>query len=98
MAEGANRRSKLWVKIQGRNLFRRILFTRVVRCAPGAYLLFAVPHYVFHVTHLHHFWVAEPVVPTAVLAASVVVAAGLLIVHVVETRRDSHDLRHPVLG
>jgi hypothetical protein len=38
------------------------------------------------------------VVPTAVLAASVVVAAGLLIVHVVETRRDSHDLRHPVLG
>jgi ethanolamine transporter EutH len=70
----------------------------VVRCALGAYLVFAVPHFVFHVTHLHHFSVAESVVLTAVLAASVVVAAGLLIVHVVETRRDSHDLRHPVLG
>ena len=57
-----------------------------------------VPHFVVHVSHLHHFSIAESVVLTAVLAASVVVAAGLLIVHVVETRRDSHDLRHPVLG
>ena len=70
----------------------------VVTCALAAYLVFAVPHFIFHVGHLEHFSPAEATGLTAVLAASLVVAGGLLIAHVVETKRDSHDLRYPPLG
>ncbi|WP_240492051.1 hypothetical protein [Mycobacterium alsense] len=52
---------------------------RLVRVALGAYLLFAVPHLIFHVTHLENFSTAAAVGQTAILAIAVLLPAALLI-------------------
>lgn len=51
---------------------------RLVRVALGAYLLFAVPHLVFHVTHLENFTTAAAVAQTTTLAIATL-PIGLLI-------------------
>jgi hypothetical protein len=60
---------------------------RMVRVALGAYLLFAVPHLVFHVTHLENFTTAAVVGQTAALAVAAVLPVALLIL----TRRRGND-------
>jgi hypothetical protein len=52
---------------------------RVARVALGAYLLFAVPHLVFHVTHLENFTTAAAVGQTTTLAIAVLPAALLIL-------------------
>lgn len=52
---------------------------RLVRVALGAYLLFAVPHLIFHVTHLENFSTAAAVGQTALRAIAVLLPAALLI-------------------
>lgn len=52
---------------------------RMVGVALGAYLLFAIPHLIFHLTHLEHFTTAAAVWQTIVLTVAVLLPAGLLI-------------------
>lgn len=52
---------------------------RMVRVALGAYLLFAIPHLIFHLTHLEHFTMAAAVWQTIVLTVAVLLPAALLI-------------------
>lgn len=51
---------------------------RMVRIALAAYLLLAVPHLIFHVTHLDHFTTAAAAAQTSVLAVAVLLPAVLL--------------------
>lgn len=60
---------------------------RMVRVALGAYLLFVVPHLVFHVTHLENFTTAAAVGQTAALAVAAVLPVALLIL----TKRPGND-------
>lgn len=50
----------------------------LVRTALAAALVFAVPHLVFHVTHLEHFGVGAAVTQTAILVVVALIPAGLL--------------------
>jgi hypothetical protein len=52
---------------------------RAVRVALGAYLLFAIPHLIFHVTHLEHFTKAASVGQTTTLAIALLPAALLIL-------------------
>jgi hypothetical protein len=52
---------------------------RAVRVALGAYLLFAIPHLIFHVTHLEHFTTAASVGQTTTLAIALLPAALLIL-------------------
>jgi len=52
---------------------------RMVRIALGAYLLFAVPHLIFHLTHLEHFTTGAAIWQTILLAVAVLLPVGLLI-------------------
>ncbi|OBA83084.1 hypothetical protein A9W99_09170 [Mycobacterium sp. 1164966.3] len=52
---------------------------RMVRTALGAYLLFAIPHLIFHLTHLEHFTTGAAVWQTVLLTVAVLLPVGLLI-------------------
>ncbi|OBG19393.1 hypothetical protein A5764_16970 [Mycobacterium sp. 852002-51057_SCH5723018] len=52
--------------------------TRMVRVGLGAYLLFAVPHLIFHTAHLENFTTEAAVAQTAILAIAVLLPAALL--------------------
>ncbi len=52
---------------------------RMVRIALGAYLLFAIPHLIFHLTHLEHFTTGAAVRQTILLTVAVLLPVGLLI-------------------
>ncbi|OBH62507.1 hypothetical protein A5686_19115 [Mycobacterium sp. E2479] len=52
---------------------------RMVRIALGAYLLFAIPHLIFHLTHLEHFTTGAAVWQTIVLTVAVLLPSSLLI-------------------
>ena len=52
---------------------------RMVRVALGAYLLFAIPHLIFHVTHLENFTTAAAVGQTTTLAIALLPAALLIL-------------------
>ncbi|ORA08027.1 hypothetical protein [Mycobacterium arosiense] len=52
---------------------------RMVRVALGAYLLFAIPHLIFHLTHLEHFTTGAAVWQTILLTVAVLLPVGLLI-------------------
>jgi hypothetical protein len=52
---------------------------RLVRVALGAYLLFAIPHLIFHTTHLENFTTAAAVEQTTTLAIAVLPAALLVL-------------------
>lgn len=52
---------------------------RVVRVALGAYLLFAIPHLIFHVTHLENFTTAAAVGQTTALIVAVLPIALLIL-------------------
>jgi hypothetical protein len=60
---------------------------RVVRIALGAYLLFAIPHLIFHLTHLEHFTMAAAVGQTIALTLAVLLPVALLVL--TRQRRDS---------
>lgn len=51
---------------------------RMVRVALGAYLLFAIPHLIFHVTHLANFTPAAAAGQTTTLAIALLPAALLI--------------------
>jgi hypothetical protein len=51
---------------------------RMVRVALGAYLLFAIPHLIFHVTHLENFTPAAAAGQTTTLAIALLPAALLI--------------------
>jgi hypothetical protein len=59
---------------------------RMVRIALGAYLLFAIPHLIFHLTHLEHFTMAAAVGQTIALTLAVLLPVALLIL--TRQRRD----------
>jgi hypothetical protein len=52
---------------------------RMVRTALAANLLFTVPHFVFHTTHLDHMPTGDAVTQTVTLALGVVIPAVLLV-------------------
>jgi hypothetical protein len=52
---------------------------RMVRIALGAYLLFAIPHLMFHVTHLENFTMGATVGQTIALTLAVLLPIALLI-------------------
>jgi hypothetical protein len=52
---------------------------RLVRLALGAYLLFAIPHLIFHVTHLENFTTAAAVGQTTTLIIAVLPVALLIL-------------------
>jgi len=60
---------------------------RMVQIALGAYLLFAIPHLIFHLTHLEHFTMAAAVWQTIVLTVAVLLPFGLLILTAWRPRR-----------
>lgn len=60
---------------------------RLTRAILAAYLVYAVPHFSYHFTHLMHFPPADAVAQTAALAALIVVPLMLLI-PTRPTRRD----------
>jgi Ca2+/Na+ antiporter len=60
---------------------------RMVRVALGAYLLYAVPHLIFHATHLENFTTAGAVGQTVLLAIAALLPIALLIL---TRRRFSH--------
>jgi hypothetical protein len=51
---------------------------RMVRVALGAYLLFAIPHLIFHLTHLENFTLAAAAGQTTTLAIALLPAALLI--------------------
>ncbi|OBB87001.1 hypothetical protein A5760_03200 [Mycobacterium colombiense] len=60
---------------------------RMVRIALGAYLLFAIPHLIFHLTHLEHFTTGATVWQTILLTVAVLLPVGLLILTGLRPRR-----------
>jgi hypothetical protein len=52
---------------------------RMVRLALGAYLLFAIPHLIFHATHLEMFTTTAAVSQTTTLAIAALLPIALLI-------------------
>jgi hypothetical protein len=52
---------------------------RMVRIALGAYLLFAIPHLIFHLTHLEHFTTAAAIWQTLLLTVAALLPVALLI-------------------
>lgn len=52
---------------------------RMVRVALGAYLLFAIPHWLFHVTHLENFTTAAAVEQTITLTLALLPVALLIL-------------------
>ena len=52
---------------------------RLVRLALVAYLLFAIPHLIFHVMHLENFTMAAAVAQTTLLTLAVLLPIALLI-------------------
>lgn len=60
---------------------------RMVRVALGAYLLFAIPHLIFHVNHLEHFTTIDAVAQTIVLTVAVLLPVALLILTAARPRR-----------
>lgn len=70
---------------------------RMVRIALGAYLLFAIPHLSFHLTHLEHFTMEAAVWQTILLTVAVLLPVGLLILTAWRPRRaaikESNDWR-----
>jgi hypothetical protein len=51
---------------------------RMVRTAVAAYLLFAIPHLQFHVTHHHHYTTSQAVSETTALTIAVLLPLALL--------------------
>jgi hypothetical protein len=51
----------------------------MVRTALAAYLLFAVPHLLFHVTHHHHYTTSQAVSETTALTVAVLLPLALLV-------------------
>ena len=62
---------------------------RLVQIALAAYLLFAIPHLIFHVTHLAHYTTAAAAAQTMVLMVAVLLPVVLLIL--TRQRRDDRD-------
>jgi hypothetical protein len=63
---------------------------RMVRIALGAYLLFAIPHLIFHLTHLEHFTTAAAIWQTLLLTVAALLPVALLIL-----TRQSDDSETP---
>jgi hypothetical protein len=60
---------------------------KLVRVALAANLMFTVPHFVFHVTHLDHYPTGSAIAQTVALAFGVLLPAALLIASVSERRK-----------
>jgi hypothetical protein len=56
-----------------------VMERRLIYTALAAYLSFAVPHLVFHATHLEHFSPAQAVLLTVFLVVAVAIPLGLLV-------------------
>lgn len=52
---------------------------RLARIALVAYLVWAVPHFVFHATHLHHYTLGDAVGQTITLGIAALLPAALLL-------------------
>ncbi|MGB6209622.1 hypothetical protein [Mycobacterium sp.] len=63
---------------------------QIVRTALIAYLVFAIPHLLFHLTHLHHYTTAAAVTEKIGLIVAVLLPIALLIL---ELRRREGDQR-----
>jgi hypothetical protein len=59
---------------------------KLVRVALGANLMFTVPHFVFHATHLDHYPTGSAIAQTVALGLGVLIPAALLAVSVFSRR------------
>lgn len=59
---------------------------RLVQVALGANLVFTLPHFLFHATHLDHYPVADAIGQTVALGAAVLIPATLLVFSVAGQR------------
>jgi hypothetical protein len=60
---------------------------RLVQVALAANLVFTVPHFVFHATHLDHYPLGSAIGQTVALGAGVLLPAALLVLSVARQRR-----------
>lgn len=58
-----------------------VLERRLVAAALVAYLMYTVPHFVFHATHLEHFSTSDAIVQTTGLAIDVLLPLALLVLN-----------------
>lgn len=63
----------------------------LVRLAVAANLLFTVPHFIFHATHLHGYPLSEAVAQTITLGLGVVLPLLALGLHEVSVRRGDQE-------
>lgn len=59
---------------------------RLVQVALGANLVFTLPHFLFHATHLDHYPVADAIGQTVALGGAVLIPATLLVFSVAGQR------------
>lgn len=59
---------------------------RLVQVALGANLVFTLPHFLFHATHLDHYPVADAIGQSVALGAAVLIPATLLVFSVAGQR------------
>ncbi len=71
--------------------------TKLVIVAATAYLVFAVPHYLFHLLHLEHAPTGDAVLLVTKLGASVLIPVFVIALAVARMRCDTH-LRDPAVG
>jgi hypothetical protein len=51
-----------------------------VQCAALAWLVYSVPHFVYHVRHLHVYDTSDKILNLVALGGAVVVSAGILVI------------------
>jgi hypothetical protein len=67
---------------------------KLVRVALAANLMFTVPHFVFHATHLDHYPTGSAVAQTITLALAVLTPLGLLILSATTTPSTAEKVVH----
>lgn len=53
--------------------------TNLARIAGGAWLVFSIPHLIYHATHLHMYGTADKIENMAALGGTALIAAALLV-------------------
>jgi len=71
--------------------------TKLVIVAAAAYLVFAIPHSVFHFHHLDHATSGEAALIVTEMIASLLLPAAIVVIAVVRMRRERPH-RDPALG
>jgi hypothetical protein len=62
----------------------------MVRTALAAYVVFAIPHLLFHITHHQHYTTTATIGETTALVVAVLLPIALLILHLRDGEMDQH--------